>query len=251
MLKPMLKSLCFLLLFLPSLCQAGTLSSLGSERWVTVSKVYDGDTFKTRHGEKIRVLSLNTPETRHGAEVGQVGGNAAKKALKQLILGKVVRLRFDKEKKDRYGRTLAQVWMRDGLWVNAWLLNQGYAHIYTFEPNIRWTKQLLKEEQYARQRGLGIWSMPRFKILNAKYVSGKYIGQFRVVQGSVGKALNKKAWRFTLGKLTVSVPKAYRKYFKHPISLKKGQKLTIRGKIRISSKGKLFLALHSPLDLES
>ncbi|MBN4082555.1 thermonuclease family protein [Mariprofundus ferrooxydans] len=238
------------ILCLPSITAAGTLSVIGEERWVTVAKVYDGDTFKTRQGEKIRLLGLNTPETRHRDEPGQIGGKEAKEALKKLILGKQVRLRFDKEKKDRYKRTLAQVWMRDGLWVNGWLLKKGYAHVYTFEPNTRWTKKLLRDERFARTQKLGIWNTSRFKLLKARKISGKNIGEFRIVQGKVEQITDKKGWRFKFGKLNVSIPKAYRKSFKRPPHLKKGQQVTVRGKIRISSKNRFFLTLYSPADLE-
>jgi len=240
----------FFILCLPIIASAGTLSWIGEERWVTVSKIYDGDTFKTRRGEKIRLLGLNTPETRHGDEPGQPGGKQAKAALKKLILGKQVRLRFDKEKKDRYKRTLAQVWMRDGLWINGWLLRQGYAHLYTFEPNSRWAKKLLQEERIARSQKLGIWRTTRFKVLDSQHIPNKSIGQFRVAQGTVGNKTDKKGWGFRLGKLYISIPKAYRKFFKRPPNLKKGQKVIVRGRIRISSKEKLFLSLHSPADLE-
>ncbi len=240
----------FFIICLPSITLAGTLSLIGEARWVTVAKVYDGDTFKTRSGEKIRLLGLNTPETRHRDEPGQIGGKKAKEALTKLILGKQVRLRFDKEKKDRYKRTLAQVWMRDGLWVNSWLVQKGYAHVYTFEPNTRWTKTLLKEERIARSKKLGIWNTSRFKLLKAKQISGKNIGQFRVVQGKITQLTDKKGWRFKLGKLNISIPKAYRKAFRRPPNLRKGQKVTVRGKIRISSKNRFFLTLYSPADLE-
>ncbi len=226
---------------------AGTLSWVGASRWVTVSKVYDGDTFQTRQGEKIRFLNLNTPEVQHRDSQAQVGGNIAKQALTKLILGKQVRLRQDQEKKDRYGRTLAQVWMRDGLWVNAWLLNQGYAHVYNFEPNTRWAAQLQKEEDKARRQHFGIWKLSRFKVLSANKVNHRYIGQFRVVQGTVGQV---QRWRFSLAALQVSIPKAYRTYFKHSPALTRQMHVTVRGRIRVSSRGTFFLSLHSPHDLQ-
>ena len=246
----MLRVALLLFLCLPNTAFAGTLSWLGEERWVTAAKVYDGDTFKTRHGEKVRLLGINTPEIQHRDSVRQVGGNAAKQALTQLILGKQLRLRFDKEKKDRYGRTLAQVWMADGLWVNGWLLEHGHAHVYTFEPNTRWTKKLLKHERIARQQALGIWQTSRFKILKAEHISNKYIGQFRVIHGLVKKISDKHGWKFQVGKIMVSIPKKARKAFKHPPRIKPGQAITVRGKIRISSKENLFLSLYSPADLE-
>ena len=110
---------------LPASGSAGTLSWVSTERWVSVDYVLDGDTFKTKQGEKIRLLGINTPEIRHDTSPAQPFGNAAKRALQDLIAGKQVRLTFDKEKKDKYGRTLAHAYLRDGLWVNAALVEQG------------------------------------------------------------------------------------------------------------------------------
>jgi len=230
--------------------QAGTLSWISDSRWVTVAKVYDGDTFQTRRGEKVRFLNLNTPEIQHRDSQAQVGGDVAKKALTALILGKQVRLRLDQEKKDKYGRTLAQVWMRDGVWVNAWLLNQGYAHLYNFEPNSRWAKKLAKEEDKARQKHLGIWKTSRFRLIQATRVSHKNIGQYRVVKGLVKENFNKKKWVFYMGKLRISIPRAYRQYFHQALHLEKNKRVMVHGRIRISRKGQLFLSLHSPFDLE-
>jgi len=223
---------------------------VSSSRWVSVSKVYDGDTFETSHGEKIRFLNLNTPEIQHRDSPAEVGGNVAKQALTALILGQQVHLRFDQEKKDKYGRTLAQVWMRDGLWVNAWLLNHGYAHLYNFEPNTRWAAALAKEEDKAREQKLQIWKTARFSLLQAAQVSPKNIGQFRVVEGVVQGNLDKKGWAFSMGKLRISIPRVYRQYFRHAPELKKYVRIIVHGRIRISRKGSFFLALHSPYDLE-
>jgi len=140
--------------------------------------------------------------------------------------------------------------MRDGLWVNGWLVEKGYAHVYTFEPNSHWAKKLLNKEHLARIQKLGIWNTARFKLLQAKHVSKKNIGQFRVVQGNISQLSDPKGWHFKLGKLTISIPKMYRKIFKRPPVLKKGQAITVRGKIRISSKKRFFLSLYSPTDLE-
>jgi len=226
---------------------AGTLSVVGNQRWVSVAKVYDGDTFKTRNGESVRLLNINTPEIQHRDSRAQVGGNKAATALRTLILGKQVRLSFDKEKKDRYGRTLAHVWMQNGLWVNRYMIEQGYAHVYTFEPNTRWAKKLLQVEHIAQRNKRGIWATKRFKLLNSNKLSAKFIGQFRVVQGKLD---HRKRWSFQSGKLHISIVKKARKLFRRPPDLQLGQPITVRGKIRISSQGKLFLSLYSPYDLE-
>jgi len=193
------------------------------------------------------LLNLNTPEIQHRDNRAQVGGHKATTALKALILGKQVRLSFDKEKKDRYGRTLAHVWMQDGRWVNQYMIEEGYAHIYTFEPNTRWVKKLLQAEHIARKEKRGIWATKRFKLLNSRTLSSKFIGQFRVVQGKVDSIKN---WSFRTGKLHVSIAKKARKLFRQPPTLRLGQSITVRGKIHTSNRGKLFLSLYSPYDLE-
>lgn len=228
---------------------AGTFSLVGSNRWVTVSKVYDGDTFKTRSGEKVRLLGINTPEIAHGGKPGQPLGKMAKRELKSLILDKRVRLRFDREKRDKYGRLLAHIYLRDGTWLNAHMIERGLAHSYAFAPNFRHSSVLLKREQDARNQKLGIWSNPRFKLLKASKTGERHIGQFRVISGKI-ISIDKNRWGFKLGKLSITVPKAHRKWFKAPPALKQNDLIIVHGKIRISSRGKLYLALHSPYDLE-
>jgi len=227
--------------------QAGTFSLVEQGHWVTVGHVYDGDTFRTNHGEKVRLLSINTPEVSHNAEPGQPLGKTAGLHLEHLIAGKTVQLRMDRDEKDNYGRTLAQVYLHDGRWVNELLIREGLAHAYTFAPNFRWAAPLLQAEQLARGNGLGIWHNERFRVLEAHTVSNRHVGQFRVVEGTVSKPGH---WNFRLSALHISVPRKYRQWFEKMPLLASGQRVIVHGTIRTSGKGKLFLALHSPYDLE-
>jgi len=241
------------LLFIASLLcwactsSAGTLSLVTQSRWVEVAYVYDGDTFRTVRGEKVRLLGINTPEVAHNTEPGQAFGKQARKRLVQLLQGETVRLRMDRDARDNYGRLLAQVWLRDGTWINALLLREGLAHVYTFAPNFHWTSALLEAETIARQAKKGIWSGERFRVLKAAEVSRRHIGQFRIVAGKVSQP---QAAAFRLGKLHVSIPRKYRIYFDPLPRFRAGQPVRVRGTIRTSSGGKLYLALHSPFDLE-
>jgi micrococcal nuclease len=228
---------------------AGTFSQIGSSRWVTVAKVYDGDTFKTQEGEKVRLLGINTPEIAHNGTPGQPLGQKAKRELKTFIQGEVVRLKFDHEKHDRYGRLLAHVYLRDGTWINAHMIESGLAHAYTFAPNFRFSAELLIEERQARDEKRGIWNTSRFKTLGSGEAGEKHIGQFRVVSGPA-TSIENSSWEFKLGQLSITIPRAYRQWFKAPPKLKHGDFVAVHGKIRISSRGKLYLALHSPFDLE-
>ncbi len=49
---------------------------------------------------------------------------------------KTVRLEFDVQEQDRYGRLLAYVFLKDGTFVNAWLVENGYAAVMTIPPNV-------------------------------------------------------------------------------------------------------------------
>ena len=227
---------------------AGTLSWVSTERWVSVDYVLDGDTFKTKQGEKIRLLGINTPEIRHDTSPAQPFGNTAKRALQDMIAGKQVRLTFDKEKKDKYGRTLAHVYLKGGLWVNAELVRLGLAHVYTFVPNISAAKKLIKIEQEAIQHKRGMWVDKRWKVLDAKGLSQKMLGQFRLIHGILIKEDNS-SWRLKLGKLIITVPRKYRRGFGQGLKLKQGDEVLVRGRLRMSKKKQWFLSVHTPSDI--
>jgi len=245
-----IRTLLFALLFLPAQPSvAGTFSQLTPGRWVTVERVYDGDTFRTDKGEKVRLLGINTPEIAHNDSPGEEMGEQAKQFLESLVLGKRVQLVFDREKKDTYGRTLAHVYLADGSWINGQLVENGMAHLYLFAPNFAHAEALLKLEQRARSKKIGIWKTGRFKIISAAECSPALAGQFRVVTGSVS-SVNRNGWGFMLGELSVTIPRSYRKLFETAPRTGKGIHVTVHGTLRVSSKGGLFLALHSPFELE-
>jgi len=225
---------------------AGSLSWITHDRWVSVERVVDGDTFKTTKGEKVRLLGINTPEIQHDSSPAQPFAKQAKNALITLVAGKQVRLTFDKEKKDKYGRTLAHVYLRNGLWVNAALVEQGLAHVYTFAPNTSAAKKLLRIEQKAIAEKRKMWGHKRWRVLTPKQLHTRLLGQFRLVHGVVTK-VDKHGWRFELGKLTVTVPKRVRRAFKRNV-LKLGQQILVRGKLRMSKKGKWFLSVYTQSD---
>ena len=100
-----------------------------------VTAVYDGDTITCDidlgcsmwlRGEKIRLLGINAPEVR-GSEREQ--GIQARDALRQQILGKEVMLMTHKDKRGKYGRYLGVV-IRDGVVMNDWMVENGFAEIY-------------------------------------------------------------------------------------------------------------------------
>ncbi len=241
--------LLILLCLLPCTSLAGTLSFVSSGRWVQVGKIYDGDTFQTRSGERIRLLGINTPEVAHPSSPAQPMGKEATRALRKLISGKVVRLAFDEQRRDIYKRTLAQVYLRNGDWVNAKMIDLGMAHVYSFTPNLRWAGKLISREQKARRDKRGIWNTRRFGMLKAGKVKAANLGQFRVLSGKID-SVGKKGFSFRMQGLKISIPRKYRSFFINKPRLRAGDSVVVHGVVRSSSSG-LYLALHSPFDLEN
>jgi micrococcal nuclease len=76
-----------------------------------------------------------------------------------MLEGEAVRLRFDAERRDRYGRLLAYVYRaRDGLFVNAELVRRGYAVTLTIPPNVAHATEFARLASSARRAGRGLWS---------------------------------------------------------------------------------------------
>jgi micrococcal nuclease len=133
-----------------------------SDRYYTVTKVIDGDTFwiddGSKKGVKIRLIGVDAPESRNsGNKVKAYYGNEASEYLCGLIGGKKVRLEYDVDRLDQYDRTLAYVYLEDGTFVNANLLKNGYAMIMTVPPNVKYADTFLKLSQKARKQKKGLY----------------------------------------------------------------------------------------------
>jgi micrococcal nuclease len=122
----------------------------------TVVRVIDGDTIMLNGEERVRLIGIDTPETVHPGRPVECYGREASAYLKKALQGRRVRLEFDQQHKDRYGRTLAYLYRSDGTFVNAEMIRQGYAHAYTRYP-FRHLEQFRKLERDARQAGRGLW----------------------------------------------------------------------------------------------
>ncbi|MBU1628008.1 thermonuclease family protein [bacterium] len=122
-----------------------------------VSRVIDGDTIELTNGERVRYIGIDTPETKHPKKPVQYYGKEAYEANKRLVEGKEVRLEFDVTKRDKYGRLLAYVYVGD-VFVNAWLVENGYAQVYTYPPDVKYNELFLKLQKEAREKKRGLWN---------------------------------------------------------------------------------------------
>lgn len=127
-----------------------------------VTKVVDGDTFWIKDGspkgQKIRLIGVDAPESRRTGrkEIGYYG-KEAKAFLTDLLLNKYVSLEYDVDRTDRYGRTLAYVYLEDGTFLNKYLVENGYAQLMTYPPNVKYVEVFTAAQTRARESGKGLW----------------------------------------------------------------------------------------------
>lgn len=122
----------------------------------TCIRVIDGDTIVLDGYETVRLIGVDTPETKDPRKPVQFFGEEAYKFTQKLVEGKKVFLEFDQTLKDKYGRTLAYVFLEDGTFVNAEIIKQGYGFAYTEFP-FKYMEQFRQYEREARQQSLGLW----------------------------------------------------------------------------------------------
>ena len=130
-----------------------------------VTRVVDGDTVYVRagsHSYDVRLLGIDTPETVDPHRPVGCFGPEASAYTKHLLDGRRVRLVYDRERRDRYGRWLAYLYLlrsgRPPLFVNGRLVAAGYARTLSIPPNTAHAAELAALEREAALAGRGLWS---------------------------------------------------------------------------------------------
>lgn len=123
----------------------------------TVTAILDGDTMELVGGDKLRLLSIDTPEE------GEPFYREATKFLSETALGKVVRIEYANLRRDRYGRLLGYLYI-DTIFVNEAIVESGLGNLYLFrdsDVDRPETKRLLAAQRRAMDARRGIWSISR------------------------------------------------------------------------------------------
>ena len=131
--------------------------SAGAVEYRRVQYVYDGDTIQIQGREKVRYLGIDSPEMNYEGEKSEPMANEAKKFNAKWVGGSLIRLEYDEEKKDRHGRILAYVFLKDGSMVNALMVRQGLAHVLFGKKPLRYQGLLLESQRKAMMDRIGIW----------------------------------------------------------------------------------------------
>lgn len=130
-----------------------------------IISVTDGDTMKVKVNgkeETIRLLLVDTPETKHPNKPVQPFGPEASAFAKKTLEGKDVQIEIDVLERDKYGRLLAYLWI-DGKMFNEMLLEKGLARVaYVYPPNVKYVDQFREVQKKAQKAVVGIWSIENY-----------------------------------------------------------------------------------------
>ena len=147
-----------------------------------VKKVFDGDTILLSDDRIVRYIGIDAPES-GGLKPVEYYGVDAKKLNEELTKGKVVRVEMDVERIDKYGRTLAYVYV-DRIFVNLRLVELGAAVARPYPPNLKHHKELAQKMELARNEKRGFWADVDKWIITAED-AGRHIGLSKTVTGRV------------------------------------------------------------------
>ncbi len=144
----------------------------GPPREARVVRVIDGDTAELAGGARVRFLGIDAPELAKDGRPAEPGAQQAKDYVAALLQGKTVRLEYDRERYDRYGRLLAYLYLPDGTMVNLAVVRRGLARVYSQAPNLRHQETLNAAQQEAMAAGRGLWEQPLAQQQSEPYYLG-------------------------------------------------------------------------------
>lgn len=136
-------------------------SNISSELYKVV-RVVDGDTIIIDYNgteERVRLIGVDTPESVHpNKEKNTEFGTTASNFSKELLTDKYVKIELDVQERDQYGRILAYVYLNDVM-VNKTLLQEGYAKVATYPPNVKYVDDFTSIQEEARNNKKGLWGL--------------------------------------------------------------------------------------------
>lgn len=164
-----------LLIFLLLICCIPVIvAQTNNQDTAVIIRIIDGDTYKVNFSGKeqsLRLIGIDTPESKPnkkvfrdskktGQDIGIIVamGKQAKAFAETLIKpGDTVKIEFDVQSHDRYGRLLGYVYLSDGKMLNEELVKAGYANLMTVPPNVKHQSRFLELYKEARENKRGLW----------------------------------------------------------------------------------------------
>lgn len=142
---------------------SSTSTSTTPSQFYSIVSVVDGDTVKISvdgKTETFRLIGMDTPETVDPRKEVQCFGVEASNKAKELLSGKKVRIETDASQGtyDKYNRLLGYIYREDGLFYNKYMIEQGYAHEYTYNAPYKYQTEFKNAQKEAENKKAGLWA---------------------------------------------------------------------------------------------
>jgi micrococcal nuclease len=215
--------------------------------------VYDGDTIKVRFEDgserKVRLVGIDSPEAGDEREDVRFFAYIAKRFSFDHLYRKAVRLTFDWEREDKYGRLLAYIWFDGDILFNEFILKEGFASAFLKFPfKDEYRRRFIQAERTARQEEKGLWQkepIPTVSSSEAAENTGKYISvKFKCT--SV-RSRGRFVFLNSQDAFSALIPRNSVSLFPS-VKLFRGQLLTVKGYLE-DYKGKPQIILFLPLQI--
>ena len=218
----------------------------------TVKHVIDGDTIILADERHVRLIGINTPETGRDGRPAQIGADQARDYLSRLLhTNRDIKLVYDKEHNDKYGRTLAHLFLKDGINIQALLLKRGLATPLNIPPNLAHLDCYEKSSEFAQSQQIGLWALKQYKPVPVESITINDLG-YRIITGNVLRIGESKSatWINLARNLALRITKQDLPYFPDDI-LKDlvGQDVVARGWLYYTN-GEYRMQIRHPVDLE-
>ncbi len=140
-----------------------TVTATKSEDLILVTKIIDGDTLMVKINDKeeaVRLIGIDTPETKDSRKTIQCFGEKATERAKELVENKKVRLEADEtqEDKDIYNRLLRYIYLEDGTLLNKKLIEEGFGFEYTYKIPYKFQTEFKEAQKMAEENKMGLWA---------------------------------------------------------------------------------------------
>lgn len=153
--------------------------------------INDGDTILLERDIRVRYIGIDTPEVAHDGKKAEPFSGKARKFNQKLLKYKKIRLEFDEQRKDRYDRLLAYVFLKNGTFVNEKIIEHGLGYVLYKEPNRKYYRRLLKAQNSAIEKRVGIWSNLR-KISSVRILANRKSRRFHSSSCKFGQKISKR-----------------------------------------------------------
>ncbi|HEY5584076.1 MAG TPA: thermonuclease family protein [Ruminiclostridium sp.] len=149
----------------------------------SVTKVIDGDTFHIKYDNedyKVRMLDIDTPESVKSGVDPQPYAVKSSDFTKKTLTGKKIKLVFEKDITDQYGRLLAHIILEDGTYYNALMVQNGYAIAGFYSPNTLLKEYFSELQSKAIENGKGFWQLPEDERPFIEDSKGKFVAAYKL-----------------------------------------------------------------------